>query len=167
MTITERAIKRAESEGLGKKRRRNKHSYEQNDEIWAIFDRDEHPNYQDAINDCTQNDIKVGRSNPCFELWLILHEEDYDQYRDRHKVKDKLGELRPEYDKSGTKVPDCDDMVKRVVEAEQRSEKQLKRREEENKPYGNPSTTVGLLTQAIREANRLSSPQLRDEHQQG
>ena len=50
MTITERAIKRAESEGLGMKRRRKKHLYEQNDEIWAIFDRDEHPNYQDAIN---------------------------------------------------------------------------------------------------------------------
>ena len=49
--------------------------------------------------------------------------KDYDQYLNRHQVKGKLGELRPEYDKSGAKVPDCDDMVKRVVEAEQRSKK--------------------------------------------
>ena len=156
MTIADKAIKRAESEGLVKEHGLNKNSYEENDEIWAIFDRDEHPKFEDAVNKCENSGIKVGRSNPCFELWLILHEQDYDQYLNRHQVQKKLSKLVPGYDRSGTKVPDCDDIVTRVEKAEQHSEKQLKRREDENDPYGNPSTTVGLLTQAIREANRSS-----------
>lgn len=157
MTIAEMAVERAKLEGIGKKVGRKKNSFEKKDEIWAIFDRDEHPQFEDAVNKCEKNGIEVGRSNPCFELWLILHEQDYDQYLDRHQIQKKLSELVPEYDRRGTKTPNCDEIVTRVEIAEQRSEKQLKRREEEKAPYGNPSTTVGLLTQAIREANRSSS----------
>ena len=154
MTIASKASKRSKSEGFG----REKNSFEFNDQIWAIFDRDEHPNFKDAVNDCEQNGIKVGRSNPCFELWLILHEQDFDSYQDCHQVQKKLGELRPEYDIRGAKAPDCKEMVTRVEIAEKRSKLQLEDRQKDGKPYGNPSTTIGLLTRAIREADELSSP---------
>lgn len=154
MTIAEKAIERARSEGFGRFRR-NKELFEKNDQIWAIFDRDAHPNFNNAVNECEQNDIKVGRSNPCFELWLILHEQDYDAHQGRHQVQKLLGELRPEYNKKGAKAPDFQEMVTRVGEAEGRSKKQLEDREKDGNPYGNPSTTVGLLTRAIREADGL------------
>ena len=54
------------------------------------------------------------------------------------------------------KTPDCDEMVTRVEEAEERSERQLRKHEQGGNPYGNPSTTVGRLTHAIREAAKLA-----------
>ena len=35
---------------------------------------------------------------------------------------------------------------------------QLRRRENEGSPYGNPSTTVGRLTREIRAADELARP---------
>ena len=64
----------------------------------------------------------------------------------------ELRRLRPEYEIDGAKTPDCDDLTRRVEDAERRCDEQLRRREEEGSPFGNPSTTVGHLTAAIREA---------------
>jgi hypothetical protein len=60
--------------------------------------------------------------------------------------------LHPEYDHKGAKTCDCGEMIARVVVAEERATKLLKRRENEGSPHGRPSTTVGELTKAIRAA---------------
>ena len=104
---------------------------------------------------CRVHGIGVGRSDPCFELWLVLHEHDYDRPNDRHAVQAELQALRPEYDMDGAKTLDCDDLMARVEDAERRGEEQLRRREREDNPFGNPSTTVGRLTGAIRAAAKL------------
>ena len=153
MTIAREAVKFAESKGLTKTSRRKKNSFEENDEVWAVFDRDEHPNFDDAVSLCQANSVGVARSNPCFELWLILHERDYDRLDHRNAVQRELKNLRPEYDNHRGKIPDCDDLVTRVELAEERGEAMIKRREVERNPHGNPSTTVGILTRAIRIAN--------------
>ena len=152
-TIAEKAIEQAKSLGLIRRSRRRKDSYETGDRVWAVFDRDDHPRFNEAVANCQACNVGVGFSNPCFELWLILHERDVGRYEDRHAMQSTLARLRPEYDPDGAKTPDCDDLVKRVEAAEQRSETQLQRRMEEDNPYGNPSTTVGRLTREIREAN--------------
>lgn len=152
-TIATAAVNFAKSHGMTKTSRRKRNSFEENDEVWAVFDRDEHPNYDEAISLCQANNVRVARSNPCFELWLILHERDYDRPDHRHAVQRKLKELRPEYDNRKRKIPDCDDLVTRVESAEERGKVLVERREEEGDPYGNPSTTVGILTRAIRIAN--------------
>ena len=121
-----------------------------------MFDRDEHPRFEEAVAFCQQRGIHVGRSNPCFELWLVLHEKDYDRTEDRHEMQKIFASLQREYDRDSGKTPDCDEMVTRVEEAEQRGEKQLQNRELEGKPYENPSTTIGRLTRAIREAAKLA-----------
>lgn len=156
-TVAEKAIVFAKSEGLARNSRRKRDSFEEGDEVWAVYDRDEHPRFQEAVDRCEQHGIKVGRSNPCFEVWLILHVLDYDQPNTRHQVQKVLQNLRPDYDKKGSKILDCDDLVSRVQDAEQRGEKQLKRREQGGEPYGNPSTTVGRLCRAIREAHQKAS----------
>lgn len=155
-TIAEKAVERAKALGLAPKSRRKKDSYEEHDQVWAVFDRDEHPRFKEAVMKCEEQNVGVGRSNPCFELWLILHEQDYDRAEDRHAMQKLLAQLRSEYDPKGAKTPDCADLVKRVEEAEQRGEKGLQNRESGGDPYGNPSTTVGRLTRAIREADRLA-----------
>ena len=151
-TIAEKAVDRARELGLDPRSRRKKDSFEDRDQVWAVFDRDEHPNFNEALELCRNNAIGIGRSDPCFELWLILHERDYDRPDGRHAVQALLKALRPEYEIDGAKTPDCDDLITRVEDAERRGEAQLQRREEEDRPFGNPSTTVGQLTGAIREA---------------
>ena len=151
-TIAGKAVERARELGLSPRSRRKKDSFEEQDQVWAVFDRDEHPRFDEAVETCRVHSIGVGRSDPCFELWLILHERDYDRPNDRHAVQAALKALRPEYDLDGAKMPDCDDLVARIEDAERRGEEQLRRREEEDNPFGNPSTTVGRLTAAIREA---------------
>ena len=128
--------------------------------MWAVFDRDEHPSFKEAVDLCTQKGVGVARSDPCFELWLILHECDYDQACTRFDVQNAFASLRPEYDKGGAKTPDCDDLLQRVEEAERRAETQLQRRIVEGKPHGNPSTTAGRLTRAIREADAAARPRV-------
>ena len=156
-TIAEKAIEKAKSLGLTPKSRRKKDSYEERDEVWAVFDRDEHHRFNEAVMKCEQQKVGVARSNPCFELWLILHEQDYDRAEDRHAMQKALAKLRQEYDPDGSKTPDCDDLVKRVEKAERHAERGLRNRETGGDPYGNPSTTVGRLTHAIREADQLAT----------
>ena len=153
MTIARAAVEYAKSEGLTKTSRRKKSSFEKKDEVWAVFDRDEHPNFKQAVRLCQANNVGVARSNPCFELWLILHERDYDQPNHHHAVQKELKKLRPEYDNRKRKIPDCYDLVTRVKSAEERGKVLVNRRKAEEDPFGNPSTTVGILTRAIRIAN--------------
>lgn len=158
MTIAERAVARALREGLAKGSRKPKNSFELGDEIWAVFDRDNHPKFDDAVAVCTGKGVRVGRSNPCFEVWLILHEQDYDRPDDHSQVCAHLCTLRPEYDPTGSKSCNCNEMIARVKDAEARATRLLERREDERKPYGRPSTTVGQLTKAIRTAAEASKP---------
>ena len=153
-TIAEKAVERARELGLTRRSRRRRDSFEVHDEVWAVFDRDEHPRFNEAVELCRKHGIGIGRSDPCFELWLILHEQDYDRPDGRHAVQAELKRLRPEYEIEGAKTPDCEDLIWRVEDAERRSYEQLRRREEEDNAFGNPSTTVGRLTTAIRQAAR-------------
>ena len=153
MTIARAAVGYAKSEGLTKASRRKKYSFEEKDEVWAVFNRDEHPKFNQAVSLCQDNNVGVALSNPCFELWLILHERDYDRPNHHHAVQKELKNLRPEYDNQKRKIPDCNDLVTRVKSAEKRGEVLINRRVTEGNPRGNPSTTIGILTRAIWIAN--------------
>jgi hypothetical protein len=43
------------------------------DAVWCVFDVDQHPNLKTAIEEARTGGIEVAVSNPCFELWLLLH----------------------------------------------------------------------------------------------
>lgn len=151
-TLAQAAVDRARELGLSRRSRKPLDSFEERDEVWAVFDRDEHPRYKDAVALCDGAGVRAGRSNPCFEVWLILHETNYDKPDDRHAVQAYLRQLRAEYDPAKGKMPNCADLVLRVEDAEKRAEQQLEHRENEGDPHGRPSTTVGRLTRVIRDA---------------
>jgi RloB-like protein len=151
-TLAQSAAERARELGLSRSSRKALDSFEERDEVWAVFDRDEHPRYMDAVGLCEAVGVGVGRSNPCFEVWLILHEGDFDRPDDRHAVQVHLRAVRPEYDPAKGKTPDCANLIARVEQAEMRAEAQLARRHAEGSAHGRPSTTVWRLTQAIRSA---------------
>lgn len=61
-------------------RRRAREQDEEIDEVWCVFDVESpkhHPGLLNAIQLAQANDIKLAISNPCFELWLILHFQDH------------------------------------------------------------------------------------------
>lgn len=133
-------------------------SFEEHDQVWAVFDRDTHQDVDDAIKLCRANGIGVGHSNPCFEVWLILHVvEHYDGLSTSKTVQKDLKKHRPEYDHARGKCPNCAELLVDVVKAETRAEMQLKRRQREGKPFGNPSTTVFELTREIHAAAKASA----------
>ena len=46
------------------------------DEVWCVFDVEApqtHPNLNEARARARDNEIKTAVSNPCFEIWLVLH----------------------------------------------------------------------------------------------
>ncbi|MDQ7906600.1 RloB family protein [Phytohabitans sp. ZYX-F-186] len=55
------------------------------DEIWCVFDVEwpaNHPGLREALDLAQRHDIRVAVSNPCFELWLVLHFQDWRAWLD-------------------------------------------------------------------------------------
>lgn len=151
LTIAEQACKRARD---NKRQRGKKSSFEEGDQIWAVFDRDEHPNVEDALNRCRTNKVGIAFSDPCFELWLILHLQDFDRVDDRHQLQTALSAQCAEYDRKGSKSANFSKFVSQVKDAEARAEKQLNNRIAEGHPPRRPFTTVFKLTREMDEAHR-------------
>lgn len=150
MTIAEKACERLSTM---KRRGRKQSSFEEGDQVWAVFDRDEHPRVSEAIERCRVSGIGLAFSDPCFEVWLILHFRDFDRPDDRHQVQAALSKECSGYDPSGRKTDDFSKIMTELVRAEERAEKQLARREKESETPSRPFTTVFRLTKAIRKAH--------------
>lgn len=129
-----------------------KQSFEAGDQVWAVFDEDTHPNVKEAIKLCQDAGVEIAYSNPCFELWLILHEEDFGRLDDHHAVQKHLRSICPEYDPNGTKQVNFSRLMPKIEDAELRATQQRNQRKNEDSPFARPMTTVHELTAAIREA---------------
>lgn len=153
-TVAEQAIVCAKELRSGKRGRGSgMSSYEEADQVWAVFDRNGHPQFREAVARCKENHVLVAQSDPCFELWLVLHLESYDKPTNASAIQARLHKLFPEYDHARSPNPNFDGLVAAVETAEKRASKQLRHRREEQKPFGNPSTTMVCLTRTIRKAH--------------
>lgn len=63
------------------------------DEIWCVFDVDSHPDVKRAVTEARDAGIEIAVSNPCFELWLVLHVEDRTAAVDRRSIQRRAREL--------------------------------------------------------------------------
>jgi hypothetical protein len=154
MTIVRSAI-----DAKRRRPRRRKNSFEEADQIWVAFDCDEHPQVAEAIRQAEENNVFVAFSNPCFELWAIIHLVGYvfNRPTHRHDAQSMLKELMPKYDPHGAKVLDYD-LMKGGYEAACRQAKNMERcREEEGDPLGNPYTSVYRLVGLIEKAGKPES----------
>lgn len=121
----------------------------EDDSFWAMFDRDEHSRFDEAVDLARGNDIPTAMSNPCFELWAILHYELLDAPSSRRECQRRLAELCPSYGRSGKRFEDEDAIRNSYDDAVRRARTLLDRRRNEQQPYGNPSTTVYELTEHV------------------
>ena len=72
------------------------------DQVWCVFDVDQHPKLKDAIALAARHQIKIAMSNPCFEYWLLLHFERFATTRQsRNQMRRQLGKHISQYRKGG------------------------------------------------------------------
>jgi hypothetical protein len=69
------------------------------DEIWCVVDVDNHERLNDARRVAEQHQINLAVSEPCFELWGLLHFQDQWAYIECSAVQDALREHLPYYEK--------------------------------------------------------------------
>lgn len=71
---------------------KREHRFKKSDEFWLIIDRDDweevhNHNFDDLVADCKkEKNFFLAMSNPCFEIWLILHLKDINEFTEAEKV---------------------------------------------------------------------------------
>ena len=137
-----------------KKKHKRKNSFETNDQVWCVFDRDEHPNIERAFITARDNGVKIAYSNPCFELWFLLHIQDHDGPLDRHSMQKLCEKVVPGYTRTRSKCCSYEQIRSGYEQAELRAERLIARREADGSAKGNPYTDIHVLTKLIRDNGR-------------
>ena len=115
-----------------------------------MFDVDEHPSVSQAIFEARQSEINVAVSNPCFELWLVLHRENHKAPINSRGIQQRASELGL---LAGKSVPDAAwESLEDGYEAAKRRAQSLDQMHAGNgsPPRSNPSTGVWRLVDEIR-----------------
>ena len=69
------------------------------DSVWCVYDVDDHPHHHEAREMACVNHIELAISNPCFELWLLLHFRECPGMRERAEIQSLLKQHDPAFDK--------------------------------------------------------------------
>lgn len=115
------------------------------DEVWCVFDVDEHHYLSEAREQARVNGVALAVSNPCFELWALLHFQDQTAHLSRESARAILKTHLPRYDK----VLPYQELHTRRGEAVGRAESLDLRCERDGEPCKNPSTGVYRLVLRI------------------
>jgi hypothetical protein len=124
------------------------------DAVWCVFDVDQNTpqTLSEAFQMAKANKIFIALSNPCFELWLLLHEKEHTASISTKEVQHKCFELGLVNEKH---IQKPDELLQKCSVARQRA-KRLDDMHEQNGTTGhakqNPSTGVYKLIDAIYKA---------------
>ena len=119
-------------------------------EYWCVFDVEApapHKRLHEAVQMARDNGISVAVSNPCFELWLVLHYADHERWIDN----DDCGSLRRQHDGSQGKRLDGAAYMPLRREAIMRARRLAMLHDSANRvlPDNNPSSGMYRLLEAI------------------
>lgn len=130
-----------------------------NQECWIVFDKDDNPDFEEAIAYAKKCGFNVAWSNESFECWLYMHFKQASAAWRRSDYEKRLdGEFKASglsvvgYEKTNPAIgalPVTDDYLKKAVQHAQRLEA---KNAEENRPPSkcNPGTTVHHLILALK-----------------
>jgi RloB-like protein len=79
-SLVSRAVETKKAEERDSRRGRGR----ARDEYWCVFDVDVHEKLIEAIDLAARNGIQLAISNPCIELWFLIHFEDQFAFIERH-----------------------------------------------------------------------------------
>ena len=121
------------------------------DEVWCVFDVDEHPNVAEACQQAHDNDIHVAVSSPCFELWLLLHFAAQNAHISRHDAQSLCRDHLTKFTKR-IESAHFAALMENYDAAVARAQTLSIRYERDGEPaQKNPSTGMFLLTERLRE----------------
>jgi hypothetical protein len=121
------------------------------DGVWCLVDKDEHAKMPEARSLAQRNGIRLILSNPCFELWLLLHFVEKNAYMTSKEAAKLLGAFMVDYEKN----PSCNLLIGHYLAARARAKKLCN--SEGCRGDSNPSTHVWELVDAVLESARRSS----------
>lgn len=147
-TLVERAAERKKAAEREARSRRD--DFLRYDEVWCVFDIDEHPHLPDARQQARDNRIDLAVSNPCFELWALLHFQEQTSHLERRDARNRLKRHLPDYEKA---LP-FERLKPGYLEAVTRAHELERRCEADGEPGRNPSTGVHRLTEQIRRGGK-------------
>jgi hypothetical protein len=121
------------------------------DEVWVVCDVDDHARLPDAKQMARDNGIFMAVSNPCVELWFLLHFADSPGMQHRHDVQRLLD---TELDRRGlgryAKHLRADVLEASYEQARARAERLERDASLVGEDGRNPSTAIHRLTESIR-----------------
>jgi hypothetical protein len=125
---------------------------DEGDCVCCVYDVDENVDsvLKDTYEHATAKKIKIVMSNPCFELWFLLHYADVFSPHSRQEIIEKLKKFVPDYEKNKTmnsllqdKQSDAIKRAKNLNGMHQKNGKNLVSRD------SNPSTQVFEIIEHI------------------
>ena len=130
---------------------------------WCVFDVEAptpHARLHEAVQMARDNGISVAISNPCFELWLVLHYTDHERWIDN----DDCGSLRRRQDSSQGKSLDSAVYMPRRHQAIKRAKRLTIMHASANRelPKDNPSSSLYRLLEAIDQSKTSNSSSSHD-----
>lgn len=146
--LVEQAIEMRDAAAREARRSRDMHAAY--DEVWCVLDVDEHARLAEAQQIAARSGIRLAVSNPCFELWLLLHFADQTAHLSVAQAVDRLKRHLVSYEKHLR----FRDVAAGYPDAVRRARALEKRQEEIGSAGGNPSTGMYVLTERIREYSR-------------
>jgi hypothetical protein len=133
-----------------KERDRRLNEGDEYDQTWCVFDRDKLKNdgFEKSLKLAKDNSIKVAYSNPCFELWYVLHFEYLHTALEVKHYLQKLNKLLgKDYEKNAGNLYEV--LLPNQSKAIKHSSKLLNTYTKHNPEKNNPSTDVHLLVEEI------------------
>lgn len=124
--------------------------YKSYDHVWCVFDVDEHERFNEAVELAEEEDILLAVSNPCFELWALLHFEFVGGAGECGRFRELLSQ---HVQIDGREIP-FDPLWDRYEDALENSRRLWRERVRAGRRGGNPSTRVFALTEHIRRYGR-------------
>lgn len=147
LQLVERAVKSQQAEADDAKRGRGR----PHDQIWCVFDRDEHRNFSEAVDLAVRKGIHLAVSNPCVELWFLLHFRDQRAFIHRDSAQSLAEEIL-----HCSKTPSAaalDALAARFDVAKARAGKLDEKHAGDGSPPGsNPSSSMWRIIEQIRDS---------------
>lgn len=123
------------------------------DEAWAVFDGDEHmrdrrESWNAALQLAVRKGIRLAISNPCFELWYLLHYQEQNGHLSPQQAFRLLRTHINDYEKPKRLWPDPlqDLTATAIARARQLAQRA---RADELRPHANPCTGVCELVESL------------------
>lgn len=125
------------------------------DQIWCVFDRDDHPYVDEVRKSAEGNGILIAFSNPCFELWLLLHYREQTRWLDSKEAQSEFKHAASLSENKNLPATVMTQLAERYGAACERARKLDELHEGNGNPAGeNPSSSVWRLVEAIHDLAR-------------